>query len=136
MIQVLLADDHSLVRASLRAILDSEPDIEVCGEAADYDELVLKVSAATDVIVTDLSMPGAGIQQAMRDITEKFPEVPVVLISMCEERELRAATNGLGASGVLDKFKAGSELAGAIRTVVAGGTYPIAAESAGDSSRV
>ncbi len=135
MIQVLLADDHPLVRSGLRTILESEPDLEVCAEAADYGELIQRVSATTDVIVTDFSMPGVGFKQAMSQVSERFPQIPVVLISMCEEAELRAATQGLGAIGVLDKFNAATELAIAIRTVVARHAYPRAADPLEESSK-
>lgn len=86
-ITVLLADDHTVLRAGLRALIDAEPDLLVVGEAATgEDAVILAGTLRPDVVVMDLSMPGAGGLDAMRRIAAG-PDPPRVLVLMMHSEE-------------------------------------------------
>ena len=123
MIRVLLTDDHALLRAGLRGLLESEPDITVVGEAADGEESVrLAREARPDVIVMDIRMPGVDGVEATRRIAadENLADVKVLILTTSETDEsLFEALRG-GASGFLVKDSDPLELLKAVRLVAAG----------------
>jgi len=122
--RVLVADDHTIVRQGLRAILESEPDIEVVGEAADGFEAVKKAAAlAPDVVVMDVSMPRLNGLEATARIVRERPDTKVVALTMHSSEEYVYSCLKAGAQGYLLKESASSELVQAIRVVRAGGTY-------------
>jgi DNA-binding NarL/FixJ family response regulator len=122
-IRVLLADDQPLLRAGLRALLDSEPDITVVGEAADGEEAVrLARDTVPDVVLMDLRMPGLDGAEATRRIAadDGLNGVKVVILTTFEtEQSLFDALRG-GASGFLVKDSDPLELLKAVRVVAAG----------------
>lgn len=120
-IRVLLAEDHQLVRAGLRALLAATEDIEVVAEAADGVEAVLKTQAyQPDVIVMDLHMPRQSGMEAIAEITQKAPTARIlVLTSYADDEEMMAAIKA-GALGYLLKESSTQELVQAIYTVYAG----------------
>ncbi len=123
-IRVVIADDHAVVRDGLRLLLDSQPDIEVVGEACDGREAVQQVAALRpDVVVMDLAMPGLNGIEATRRVVAEFPETQVVALSMYSTAQHMFHALDAGALGYLRKESAGAEVAKAIRAVMAGQRY-------------
>jgi DNA-binding NarL/FixJ family response regulator len=123
-IRVVIADDHAVVRDGLRALVEAQPGLSVIGEAADGDEAWQRAcSLRPDVLLLDLSMPGAGGAEAAERITRDCPAVRVLALTMHEERGYVARLLRAGAAGYVLKRTASAELVRAIRTVAAGGTY-------------
>lgn len=120
-IRVLLADDHPLYRSGLRVLLETQPDMAVVGEAATGEEAVTCVSdSAPDVVVMDLSMPGAGGLCAIRTITGTHPDARVLALTMLDDPASVAAALRAGARGYLVKGASGDEALHAIRAVASG----------------
>ena len=123
-IRVLLADDHALVRAGLRSLLDRVSDIEVVGEAADGPEAVALARTMTpDVMLIDIAMPGLNGLEAAARIRDELPDVRIILLSMHANEEYVMRALKIGVSGYLLKDAAAPELVIAIRTVMGGGTH-------------
>lgn len=119
-IRVLLADDHAMLRGAVRALLETEPDLVVAGEAANGDEALAAVQRLRpDVVVMDLSMPGRGGLEATQAIVAQGGARVLVLSMHSEEEGLLAALRA-GASGYLSKGAAPDELVRAIRVVARG----------------
>jgi DNA-binding NarL/FixJ family response regulator len=123
-VRVVLADDHTLVRAGLRAILSDVPDIEVVGEA-DNGEVAVELASrlSPDVIVLDLTMPRLDGLDATRQITAKGGAPAVLILSVHTERECLAKLLEAGASGYLSKDCSLAELVDGIRAVARGDVY-------------
>lgn len=122
-IRVLLADDQALLRATFRLLLDSTPDLEVVGEAADGAEAVsLARSVRADLVVMDIRMPGVDGIEATRRITddEGLAGVKILILTTFETDELVVSALRAGASGFLGKGVDPADLIAAIRTVAAG----------------
>ena len=123
-IRVLIADDHTIVRQGLRAILETESSIEVVGEAADGREAVRKTQALKpDVVVMDLSMPGMNGMEATRRIVRMSPGIRVVTLTMHSSEEYVYSLLKAGAKGYLLKESVSSDLVEAIRAVMNGDIY-------------
>jgi two-component system response regulator NreC len=122
-IRILLADDHGIVRAGLRALLEAQPDLRVVAEAADGPSTVALVREhAPTVAVTDLSMPGGGLE-TIREITALgLPTRVLVLTVHAEERYLLPVLEA-GGSGYVRKASAHTDLLQAIRTVARGEVF-------------
>ena len=120
-IRVLLAEDQTLVRGALRALLDLEPDIEVVAEVGRGDQvLAAAVEHRPDVALLDIEMPGQDGIEAARELAAQLPDVrAVVLTTFGRPGFLRRAME-VGAAGFLVKDSPVAELAKAIRAVVAG----------------
>ncbi len=124
MIRVLIADDHPVVRAGLKAMLESHNDMAIVGEAKDAQEAVQLASTLEwDVAVIDFSMPGASGVEVVQTIKRSEPDRPILMLSMYPESAHATQVFRAGASGYLNKDSAEEELAGAIRKVVRGGKY-------------
>lgn len=120
-IRVLLADDHTVLRAGTRRILEDERDIEVVGEAANGDEAVdLAGRIQPDVVLLDISMPGRDGIAAFQGLRQKAPGARVVILTAHAELAYVRACARLGAAGFLLKSSAPHELVDAIRRVYAG----------------
>ncbi len=123
-IRVLLADDHTLVRAGIRALLEKLPGDEVAGEASDGREVIDLIKAhQPDVVLMDISMPGLNGLQALARITRDFPQVRVIILSMHHNDEYVMQALKSGASGYLLKRAATAELPVALKSVVGGEIY-------------
>jgi DNA-binding NarL/FixJ family response regulator len=123
-IRVLLADDHTLVRAGIRALLEKLPGVEVAGEASDGREVLdLIQTHQPEVVLMDISMPGLDGLQALARITRDFPHVRVIILSMHHNDEYVWQALKSGASGYLLKKAATAELLAALKTVMGGETY-------------
>ena len=123
MIRVLLADDQSLVRAGLRALLDSEDDIEVVGEASDGEEAVsLALATPADVVLMDINMPGlTGVAATRRIVAEEqLTDLKVVILTTYETDEHIFDALRAGASGFLLKDSDPADLLQGIRVVASG----------------
>ncbi|MBI4467850.1 MAG: response regulator transcription factor [Acidobacteria bacterium] len=123
-IRILLADDHTLVRAGIRALLQNCPDMEVVAEAANgRDGLRLIEKEHPDVALIDIAMPGLnGLDMVARSVRE-FPQVRIIMLSMHSSEEYVWQALRSGASGYLLKGAATEELELAIRSVHRGETY-------------
>jgi two-component system response regulator NreC len=121
-IRVLIADDHTLFRAGLRALFASEGDIEVVGEAANGEEAVrCALELRPEVVVMDLMMPIMNGIEATRELKSKLPGVKVLVLSMYDDEEHVQRLLASGASGYMLKKATSDELVRALREVVAGG---------------
>lgn len=123
-IRVLLADDHAVLRAGIRALLDMQHDIEVIGEAGDGQQAIERVRALQpDIILMDIGMPGLDGMAATRQIKETFPQTRILILTQHENKEYVLPALKIGASGYVLKRAEGDELITAIRAVHAGGTF-------------
>ncbi|HAF70125.1 MAG: NarL family two-component response regulator [Acetothermia bacterium 64_32] len=122
-IKVLIADDHTVVRKGIRALLETEPGIRVVGEAEDGEDALHKALALRpDVILMDLVMPKLDGVKATHEVRERLPTAKVlVLTSFAEDRRIRAAIEA-GALGYLLKDSSPQDLVRAIREVARGGS--------------
>ena len=117
-IRVLLADDHAVLRAGLRALLSAEPDMEVVGEAGDGQETVRQAALLRpDVIVMDIAMPGSSGLQATRAIRAQGLPSKVLILTMHAEEQYLLPVIEAGGSGYVLKTGADSDLIEAIRVV-------------------
>ena len=123
-VRVLLADDHTIFRAGLKALLDAEMGIQVVGEASTGDEAVEMVrEVKPDIVVMDLSMPGSGGLEATRRITALQLPTRVLVLTMHAEQEYLVPVLEAGAHGYLTKTTADRRLVDAIRVVARGEVY-------------
>lgn len=123
-LRVVLADDHNVIRAGLRALIDSQPDMEVVAEAPDGEAACrLAADLSPDVFVMDVSMPIMGGAQATERICRERPAVKVLALTVHEDRGYLQQMMQAGASGYLLKRAAADDLIHAIRAVARGGTY-------------
>ena len=123
-IRILLAEDHALVRAGIRSLLERQPDMEVVGEAADGKEAIEKArELRPKVIVMDIAMPGTTGLEATRHIKAKFPDVRILTLTMLEDERYFFQSIKAGASGFILKGALPDELLVAVRTVAQGQVY-------------
>ena len=123
-LRVLLADDHNVVRAGLRFLIEAQDDMEVVAEASDgVVACRLAAELSPDVAVLDVSMPLLGGAQAAERIVRERPATRVLALTVHEDRGYLQQLLQAGASGYLLKRAAADDLIHAIRTVARGGTY-------------
>ena len=122
--KILLADDHAVLRAGLRLLLNSQPDFEVVGEAASgIEALNLAETQEADLILLDLSMPGLGGLDALPQLRRRAPQARILILTMHEDPQyLRQALKN-GAAGYVLKKAADVELLSAVRAVLRGEVY-------------
>ncbi|TET86190.1 MAG: response regulator transcription factor, partial [Desulfobacteraceae bacterium] len=124
MIKILLADDHSIVRAGLRRIVEESGDMEVIAEAADGREAIQLVhKKVPDVAVIDISMPGLDGLEVVSQLRTYHPKLPILILTMHEEGQYVVRAIEAGAMGYITKQSAPEQLVKAIRKVHAGGRY-------------
>jgi two-component system invasion response regulator UvrY len=129
-IRVLLADDHSIVRAGLRSLIEETGEMEVVVEAADGKEAIshaLKVKP--DVAVIDISMPGVDGLEVINQLHSSLPDLPILVLTMHEEEQYVVRSISSGARGYITKRSAPEQLVKAIQQLHAGGRY-ISSEAA------
>ena len=123
-VRILLVDDHALLRAGLRALLEAEPGFQVVGEAGTGEEGVrLASQTRPDVVVMDLSMPGMGGLEAVRQIAALNQGMRVLVLTMHGEEEHLLPVLEAGGSGYVTKKSADEELIEAIHTVARGDVF-------------
>ena len=124
MIKVLLADDHSIVRAGLRRIVEESGEMHVVAEAADGREaLQLVKETAPDVAVIDISMPGLDGLEVIAQLQAQHPKLPILVLTMHEEGQYVVRAIQAGAMGYLTKQSAPEQLVKAIRKIYKGQRY-------------
>ncbi len=123
-IRVLLADDHKLVRAGIRSLLERLPDVEVIAEASDGREAIRLVEKnEPQIVLMDLAMPELNGLEATQYLTSTFPKVRVIILSIYADEEHVYQALRAGAAGYLLKGAATEELELAIRSVAQGTDY-------------
>ena len=125
MIKVLIADDHSIVRAGLRRLVEESGEMEVVAEAADGNEAIRLIrETAPDVAVVDITMPG-GIDglEVISQVKSLNPDLPVLILTMHEEGQYVVRAIEAGAMGYITKQSAPEQLVDAIRKVHNGGRF-------------
>jgi two-component system, NarL family, response regulator NreC len=123
-IQILIADDHGVLRAGLRTLLNAEPNLEVIAEASDgNDVLRLASELRPDIVLLDISMPGPGGIEVTRRLKEALPELRVLILTAHEDESLLREAVQAGAAGYIIKRAVESELINAIHSVWRGDLY-------------
>lgn len=124
MIRVFIADDHPIFRAGIKQILSETLEMKVIDEASSGQEVINKVSASEcDVVLLDISMPGIGGLEALKQIRRMNPKLPILILSQHREEEYAIRAIKAGASGYVRKISAPDELVAAIRKIYQGGKY-------------
>lgn len=122
--RVMVVDDHEVLRSGLRFMLRNQPDMDIVAEASDGETAMETVEAAhPDVVLLDIRMPGIDGLETLRRLQARWPDLPVVVLSMYDDPEYVDDALRCGASGYLLKTVTAEELARAVRAVCAGGGY-------------
>lgn len=128
MIEVLIADDHTIFRQGLKRLLAEAPDIQVQGETGNGAEVLDMVKRYPwKVVLLDINMPGKNGLEVLRQIKAERPQLPVLVLSMYPEEQYAVEAFRSGASAYLTKGAEAEELILAIRKLAAGGKYTTAA---------
>jgi two-component system, NarL family, response regulator NreC len=123
-VRVLIVDDHAVVRAGLKLLLDAQEDIAAVGEAGNARDAVFRMRALKpDVVLMDVVMPGESGLEATAKILHESPETKVLVLSMQDDPRYVREAFAVGASGYVLKEAADTELVAAIREVANGGRY-------------
>ena len=124
MINVIIADDHPVVRAGMKQILLEAGDVLAVAETGSGEELIREIrSHDFDVVLLDITMPGIGGLETLKRLKALKPELPVLMLSVHSEDQFALRTMKAGAAGYLTKESAPAELVKAIRQVVGGHKY-------------
>jgi two-component system, NarL family, invasion response regulator UvrY len=124
MINILIADDHELIREGLKKILKKEPDMQVLGEARNAQETFEQVKdRKLNIVLLDISMPGLSGLDVLTELRQNYPKLPILILSMHPEDRFAVRALRAGAAGYVTKDSAVGELVQAIRKVVTGAKY-------------
>ncbi len=124
MINILIADDHALMRAGLKRILKDEPDLKVISEAGNGFEVLESVKKEKiDFVVLDLTMPGKNGLEIIKDLKKINKNIHILILSMHPEDRFAVRALKSGASGYMTKESAPDELVNAIRKIISGRKY-------------
>lgn len=124
MIDILIADDHAIVRAGLKQIVAEETGLCVRGEAGTTQEMfALLEKNPFSIVILDINMPGQSGLEALKELKRFHPGLPVLVLSMYSEDQYGIRSLKAGAAGYLRKVSAPDELVNAIRKIVGGGKY-------------
>jgi two-component system invasion response regulator UvrY len=127
-INILIADDHALIREGLKKTLSGEPDMKLVGEAGNVADLFKQLERlAVNIVLLDITMPGESGLDALKELRQKYPHIPVLILSFHPENRFAVRALKAGASGYITKQSATEELVQAIRKIVGGGRYVSAA---------
>ncbi len=124
MINILIADDHAVVRKGIKQILSDESDMQVLGEASNSEEIISQLDAEQwNLIILDITMPGKSGLDSIIEIKQKKPDIKILILSMHPEEEIAISAIKSGADGYLNKESVPGELLRAVRKVISGGKY-------------
>ncbi|MBS4062111.1 MAG: response regulator transcription factor [Bacteroidetes bacterium] len=124
MTKILLADDHVVLRSGLKLLLESQPDLQVVGEASSgLEALNLAGQLQPDLILLDLSMPNLGGLDALPTLRKTAPAAKILILTMHDDPQYLRTALKLGASGYVLKKAADQELLAAVQSVLRGGVY-------------
>ena len=123
-IRIFLTDDHTLFRQGIKTLIDSEPDMEIVGEAANAIEAIaLAAEVRPDVVLMDIGMPGLSSFEATRQIRKNRPETKVLFLTMYDDEDYLVECMEVGAAGYVLKDSPALQLLNAVREVHRGGSY-------------
>jgi two-component system, NarL family, response regulator NreC len=123
-VRILIGDDHGVLRAGLRSLLNAQEDFQVIGDAADGVEVLRRASELQpDVVLLDISMPGPNGIEITRQLKQLVPETQILVLTFHEDEGLFQEALRAGASGYIVKRAVESELTNAIRAVMQGNVY-------------
>lgn len=124
MINVLIVDDHALIREGVKKTLSGEPDMTVVGEASNAVEMLKELGRlAVSVVLLDITMPGESGLDALKELHQNYSHLPVLILSFHPEHRFAVRALKAGASGYITKESATEELVQAVRKVASGGMY-------------
>lgn len=124
MIKIVIADDHAIVRHGLRQIVNAEPTMTVVGEAQNGTEVLEIVrTAAVDIVVLDITMPGRNGLDTLKELSRLYPRVAVIVLSMHPKDQYAVRVLKAGATGYISKESAPEELVAAIKKAIRGEKY-------------
>lgn len=124
MTKTIIVDDHPIVRQGLKQILSEEPDMAVFGEAQNSQEVLDLIHKQDwDIVVLDITMPGRGGLDVLKEIKHERPKLPVLILSIHPEDQYAVRALKAGAAGYLTKESAPEELVRAMRKILRGGKY-------------
>lgn len=122
--RIVIAEDHTILRAGLKALLESNPTFEVVGEADNGRDAIRRVGELKpDLIIIDLSMPGLSGIDAVKEIRDRYPEVKALVLTVHSEEEYVLSSLEAGANGYVLKDATHIELIAAAERVISGKTY-------------
>lgn len=131
-IQVIIADDHVMVRDGIKRLLESEPDLEVVAQAANGTEtLRALVDHACDLLLLDLTMPAPSGPRLIKKIREGWPNLPILVVTMHNDPRVAQTALHAGANGFITKDAEPAELLNAVYKLVSGHRYVLASISEG-----
>jgi len=123
-VSILIADDHGVMRAGLRAVLEDEPDMQIVGEAVNGEEALHQAGGLKpDIVLMDIGMPGMGGIEATKRMKQMYPEIKVLVLTVYEDESLVREAIKAGAAGFIIKRAAEQELIMAIQAVMRGDMY-------------
>lgn len=121
---VLIADDHQLIREGIKYMLSEAPEIGTIGEAKNAAEIFEQIETRPwDVLVLDINLPGRSGLDVLKELRAKHPRLPVLILSMYPEDQFAVRVIKAGAAGYLTKSSAAKELVDALRKIASGGKY-------------
>jgi len=124
MIRILIADDHAIVRSGLKQILATAPDMAVAAEATNGAEVLQHLSGASvDLLLLDMTMPGISGVDLIRQLHERYPLLPILVLSMHNEGQIITRALRAGAAGYVTKDSEPEVLLAGIRKVAGGGRF-------------
>lgn len=124
MIRIFIADDHPVVRAGLRHIVEQDPDMTVTGEAESrYGLIEALARTIADIVLLDVSMPGMSFSDTLQCLRDEHPSVKILVLSVHPEDQFAVRALRAGASGYVTKDHSGTQLLDAVRRVFRGGRY-------------
>jgi len=122
--KILIADDHAMIRAGIRALLGEEKEITIVGEAATGKEAIEKYKdLQPDLLILDISMPDMNGMEVTQQILKEDPQAKIIILSMYDDEEYISRCIEYGVMGYVIKSETGTELAQAVKNVLVGQTY-------------
>lgn len=121
---IFVVDDHPLVRHGMHQLINGEPELSVCGEAASVHEtLQLLTGTKPDLAIIDLSLPDGNGLELIKHLLARYPDLSILISSMHDESMFAERALKLGAKGYISKSATGDEVLNAVRQILNGGTY-------------